>query len=423
MPNFLDSNHGEKIAQSIGAGFESSRVTSKTVDTQTLQGMHNSSTGSVVYTKRPTAYKAVETPRGDITSVAANSIAVGQVASTVQDLITVHVEWDTVEQALQLNQLDQLLNPIGEEVCNTLESRVNGFIVKNAGLTVGNAGSSIKEWSDVARAQAMLEAIGAPKSGKKYMQLSNYDAINLAGKQTGLAADGRVNTAWKDATVTSQLAGLTVLKSNALTSIRSGSSADRVGAIAAAPIQTYQSAKDTMRMALAVTGFGAGATISAGETIKVTGKYHTNPANRETILDGTGQPVNFSLTVVEDVTLDGAGGGTVQVTNAAIFDAVTNGQFDNISEALASGDELTLEGLADSFYKPSLFYHDKAVTLATIELPKLYAQDVIYKSKDGVSMRFSRGSNFEGNSNKLRVDLMYALGINNPLHAGRAFGV
>lgn len=423
MANNLGSNYGKKVAQHIAEGFEASRVTSKTVDTRTIQGMHNNRTGDTVYTKRPTAYKGLETERGDISGQTKNIIGVGQIASVVQDLITVPVEWDSVEEALELNQLDKLLEPMGEEVCNRLELRTNEFMLKHAALSYGDPGTVVENWSDIAGAMATMEAIGVPKSGKKYYQMNPYTSVNLAGKQHGLDADAQVRSAWENAMVSSPLAGMSPLKSNSLATYVTGDASDRAGALDANPDVTWATHKDSMIQEIAVTGFSVNGTISAGEIIEVTGRYHVNPATRQIMYDGAGNAVPFRWTVVEDVELDGSGEGTISVTNAAIFDAASGNQFDNVSAAPVSGDVITLLGSEDAAYQPSMFYHESAFTLATIQLPKLYATDVVYKSKDGLSMRMTRYSDGDANQQMLRVDLMYALGCNNPLFAGKGFGV
>jgi len=423
MPNnVLGSNYGTKVMKTIAAGFESAVVSCKTVDTQTIQGQHNSSTGDVIYIKRPASYKAIETDRGDLTGISKNIIGVGQIPATRQQVISVPVEWDQVEEALELNQLDETLAPIGEEVCTRLESNLNRFMLNNSALSYGTPGTPVNEWSDISGAQALMEAIGVPKTGKHYYQMDPFAKVALAGVQTGLSANGKVNTAWENAVVTDQLAGMTALSSNALNSYLTGTSTDRVGALSADPDVTWATHKDTMKQTLAVTGFTAGATIKAGETIIISGRYHTNPRNRQVIIGGDGNRLGWRATVVEDVTLDGSGDGSIVVTNAAIFDNTSNNQFDNIDSALVSGDVVTILGNANTDYKPNLFYHRAAFVMGTVKLPKLYATDVNYKSKDGIEMRMVRYSDGDAGVQKLRVDIMPVFGVTNPLFAGKGFG-
>jgi hypothetical protein len=213
------------------------------------------------------------------------------------------------------------------------------------------------------------------------------------------------------------------LKSNALRSFTSGTASDRAGTLSASPDVTWATHKDTMVQTIAVTGFTASSTIKAGEVIELTGRYHVNPRNGNILMDETGARILWRWTVVSDVTLSGAGAGNVTVTNAAIYDAASNNQYDNISSAPTSGDVITILGSASTVYKPNLAYHEDAFSFATVQLPKLYATDLVYQSFDGLTFRASRFSDGLANKNILRVDLMPAFGVSNPMHAVRCYGV
>lgn len=424
MANDLTSNVMTKVMKSIAAGFESNRVSTKTVNLENIKGEHNSSTGAVIYRKRKTSYRAAETSNGDISGGGAdNDILVGRIPYTKQDVITVKTQWDTVEEALELNQIDQVLMPIGEELITRSERNFNDYMIAKSGLTFGTPGTAVDAWTDVAYVEAMMNEIGVPSQGKKYYQMNSYTGAALASASTAIYNDGIAKTAWEQAQVPSPFAGLVPLKSNALRTITSGNAAgDRIGALNGAPDVTWATAKDTMTQVLTVDGFGANTTIKAGEVIQLTGKYHTNPRNQNILIDETGAQVLWRWTVVSDATLDGTGAGTVTVTNAAIFDAASNHQYDNISAAPADNDVITILGADDTVYKPNLAYHRDAFSFATIQLPKLYATDMVYQSVDGLTFRISKYSDGNANQQILRADLMPAYGVSNPLHAVRCYG-
>lgn len=423
MANNLSSNIDTKVLKSIAAGFENSRVSTKTVNLENIRGAHDSSTGDTIYRKRKTSYRATETADGDVSSGApGNDILVGRIPYVVQDVITVDTEWDTVEQALELNQLDELLMPMGEELITRAEINLNTFMLNRSGLTVGTPGTPVTAWSDVAAAEAMLYDIGAPTAGRRYYQMNSGTSLNLAGTQVGIPAQDRSRSAWDNAAVSSPLASLDTMKSNSLVAFTSGTSTDRIGALDANPDVTWATAKDTMTQTIVVTGFTASLTITAGEVIEVTGRFHTNPRTQQVLIDETGAQVKFRWTVTADVTLDASGEGSIIVTNAAIFDAASNNQYDNVSAAPVSTDVITLLGAISTVYKPNLFYHKDAFSFATVELPKLFATDSTYRSSDGLSYRVSRFSSGLENKQIMRVDLMPAFGVANPLHAGRAYG-
>ena len=423
MPNNLESNVMTKVMKSIAAGFESNRVSTKTVNLENIRGEHNSSTGDTIYRKRKTSYRATETSTGDVTSGApGNDILVGRIPYVKQDVITVDTEWDSVEEALELNQLDELLAPMGEELITRVERNFNDFMIRGSGLTFGTPGTAVDAWTDVAYVDALMNEIGVPMQGKRYYQMNSYTGAALAGASTAIYNDGIVKTAWEQAQVPSPFAGLLPLKSNALRSFTSGTATDRAGTLAANPDVTWAAHKDTMTQTISVSGFTASSTIKAGEVIEITGRHHVNPRNSNVLQDETGTAVPWRWTVIADATLDGAGAGLIAVTNAAIFDTTSNHQYDNIDSAPVSGDVITVLGAADTLYKPNLAYHRDAFSFATIQLPKLYVTDATYQSADGLTFRASRFSDGLANKQKLRVDIMPAHGVSNPLHAVRCYG-
>lgn len=423
MANNLTSNVMTKVMKSIAAGFESNRVSTRTVNLNNIRGEHDASTGSIIYRKRKTSYRATESSDGDISGSAPNNdILVGRIPYTVQNVITVDTEWTTVEQALELNQLDELIKPMGEELVTRVERNFNDYMLTNSGLTFGTPGTPVDAWTDVAYAEAQLNEIGVPATGKKCYQMNSFSGAALASTATTIYNDGIVKTAYERAQVPSPLASMIPMKSNALRSFTSGTATDRAGTLTANPNVTWATHKDTMEQSITVGGFTASATITAGEVIEITGRFQVNPRNSNIMVDETGAQMPFRWTVVSDVTLDGTGAGTVTVTNAAIFDAASNNQYDNISAAPVSGDVITILGSASTVYKPNLAYHEDAFSFATIQLPKLYATDVTYESADGLTFRASRFAAGLENKNILRVDLMPAYGIANPLHSMRCYG-
>jgi hypothetical protein len=104
-----------------------------------------------------------------------------------------------------------------------------------------------------------------------------------------------------------------------------------------------------------------------------------------------------------------------------IFEA--NGQYNNVSSALTSGDVITILGSASTEYQPNLFYSKAAFGVGFVKLPKLFSTDTIFTTKDGVSMRISRYADGDRNRNVVRFDALPAFACFNPLMAGRGWGV
>ena len=419
MANNLNSNVTRKVARVFLDAFESSRVLTKTVDTQLLSGKFNPSSGSTVDFKRPHDYNSIRTSGGDISSSTKSDIIAGKATGTVQDYFTAATEWGNVEEALELDQLDSILEPMARRIVTDMELDLGAFIRKNASLKYGTHGTAVDAWGDVAGAGATMDSIGVPMSDEKYYVMNPFTTTALASAQNGLnAADGLVRTAWEKSQISSNFGGMMALTSNALSSFTSGDSADRVGALAATPDSSYVTAKDTMQQTLSISGLD-GTVIKAGDMVTIAGVNRVNVSTRQPMIDASGAQVAWTGTVVADATITG-GAATVVVSGAAIYEA--NGQYNNVDAAPTSGDVVTILGAASTLYQPNLFYTKQAFGIGTVKLPKLYSTDTIATTSDGFSIRVSKYADGDANTQKIRFDLLPAYACFNPLFAGQGFG-
>jgi len=422
MANSTASNFARKLLMMFLKGFESSRVLTKTIDTQLFQGKLNPESGTIIDVKRPHDYNAIETSGGDISGSTKSDIISGKASATVQNYITVATEWSNIEEALELNQLEKIIAPMGTRAITTLEKNLGVFMLKNSGLLSGTVGTAVTKWSEVANAGALLSATGVPNDMPWYYIINPFTMTSLADVQNALAS-GRTNlvtTAWEDAQISRNFGGLKAIQSNALATRVVTTAADLAGTLTATPTATYVSVKDTMTQTLAVTAFTAAAVVKAGDIVQITGRNRLNLSTRDLILDETGAAILWTAVVTADVTLGGSGEGDLVVTGPAIRE--TDGQYNSVDTALTSGDVITILGTSAATIQPNLFYHPQAFTLATVKLPKLFATDETVTTEDGFSIRVTRYSDGDANVQKIRFDLLPAFGQMNPFFAGQGFG-
>jgi hypothetical protein len=420
MANNLSSNITRPLAKIFLEAFESSRVVTKTVNTQLLSGKFNPSTGTKVDFKRPHDYNTIRSAGGDISAAAKSDIIAGKATGTVQEYFTAATEWSNIQEALELDQLDQILEPMARRLVTDLELDLAKFMRINTGLNYGARGTAVDAWSDVAGAGAMMDSVGVPMSDNKYYLMNPFTTTSLASAQSGLnAADGLVRTAFEKAQIASNFGGMKALTSNALSSYTSGSTTDRLGDLKTAPDATYVTAKDTMQQTMVIETLGTG-TIEAGDQIQVAGVNRLNIATRQLILDTTGAAVPWTGTVLAVVTIAG-NEATVVVSGAAIYEA--NGQYNNVDAAPAAGAVVTILGAAATVYQPNLFYTEQAFGLGTVKLPKLYSTDTVATTSDGMSIRVSKYSDGDANTQKIRFDLLPAYAVFQPNFAGQGYGV
>ena len=424
MANSFDSNFTNKLMRVFLEKFETARVLSKNVNTQMLDGKFDPSTGDTVFFKRPTDYTSFRNATGDLTSSTADDIITGKASGIVQDYFTVHVDYNEADEAIKMDQLDQLLAPMATRIVTDLELDFGEFMLKNSGLLAGTFGTAVTTWSDVAEAGSVLKSHGIPEDDTWTYALNPFTAATLADVQRSLGAGGSagalVKTAHEKAMITSNFAGLDVMTSTALASFTTNATGDRVGAINGTPTVTYLAAKDTMTQSIVVDGFGTfSGTINAGEIIQITGRNRLNLSTRKAIVNGSGANVVWTAVLTADATLS-SGAGTFIVSGPAIFES--SGAYNTVDSALADNDVVTLLGSDSTLYQPNLFWHKQAFSIGSVPIKKLHSTDTLGTTEDGIQLRVSKGSDFTKNTQQVRFDLRPAYAALNPFFAGQGHG-
>lgn len=423
MPNNFNSNTVETLARTFLEKFESSRVLSKAIDTQLIQGEFTPRSGGQVSVKRPHDYNAIRTAGGDISGSNKSDIISGKATATVQDYITVATEWTNIQEALESDQLDRILAPMATRVVTTLETSLAAYMRVNANLSVGTPATAVTAWSHVANAGALMDSLGVPMDNDIFYAMNPYTVTALADTQSGLASGSNdlVDTAWRKAQISSKFGGMSAISCNTLQTMTDDATlADRAGTLAANPVVTYVAHKDTMQQQLQVAGFTANAQIVAGSVVEITGRHYLNQSTRTPFIDGSGSLVKFRGVVTETVNLSGTGTGTITIAGAGIFEA--NGQYNTVDSAPVSGDVITVLGAAGYTAQPNLFFHRQAFGMATVKLPKLFDTDTVITTEDGFSVRVTKYSDGDANTQKVRFDLLPAFVTFNPFFAGLGYG-
>ena len=429
MANNYSSNTNKKLLKSFAKAFESSTVLTNTVSKQLVNDF-DASTGrdyGNVSMKRPPQYVPQRTTDGDVTG-STNPVRTGKVQASVSDYITVYVENTQVEEALEADQLDQLLEPIAEDMVVTLESELGDFMAQNAALTSGDPDTSIAKWSDIANAGALLKDIGAP-TGKRFGVIDCFDEVTLADLQTQLGVNPEVNAAWAGAVVKERFAGLNqVLTTNNLPQYTTGNDVTGI-TLGATPSPLYTTYKDTYRMTLTLTGFTTTTgTLTAGTTLEFPTRLLVNMRNGKTLFK-SGSAIPLTLTVLPDssgattYTADGSGDIIAEVSGAGIFEAGVNAAFNTVASALTSGDVVTIRETVSTVYRPGLAYCEGFVGMGSVVLPKLHATDSMVMNHKGSSIRVHKFSDGAANKNRYRFDILPTFACFNPFWGVRMNGI
>ena len=424
MANSFESNVTRKLARVFLEKFDSERVLSKNVNTQLLDGKFNPSTGDTVDFKRPTDYKSKRTSSGDISGGTRSDIITGKASGEVQNYFTVDVDYDEADEAIKMDQLDELLAPMATRIKTDLELDFASFMMKNTALKAGSVGTGVTTWDEIAEAGAVMQSTGIPMDQSWYYAVNPFTQRSLASNQRSLGAGGvagdLVKSAHQKAMISENFAGLNVMTATTLSTVTMPTAADLVGALAATPTATYVAHKDSMVQSLSVSDFSASVTIPAGAVIQVTGRDRLNLSTRKVILDASGNPIVWTATLTEDCVLDGTGAGTMLVSGPGIFEA--NGAYNTVSSALTSGDVVTVLNPSASIVQPNLFWHKQAFAIGSVPIKKLYSTDTIATTEDGLQFRVSKYADGDANKQIVRFDFRPAYAVLNPFFAGQGFG-
>lgn len=425
MANNFDSNITQKLARVFLDKFETKRILSKNVDTQLLKGQFNPSTGDTVNFKRPTDYISQRTSDGDISSTTASSIITGKAAGTVQDYFTVEVDFQEADQAIKMDQMDQLLEPMANRIVTDLEVDFASFMMKNAGLLAGTVGTAVSTWDHVAAAGAVMESAGIPMDDDWLYSVNPYTKTSLASNQRSLGSGGvsgeLISKAHHKAIMSENFAGFDkVMSATTLDSFTSATTGDLAGALSANPDVTYVTAKDSMTQVWAVENFGTfTGTIPAGTVVQVTGRNRLNLSTRQPVINAAGTNVLFTATVQTDASFT-TGAGNLTVTGPGIFEAT--GQYNTTDSAIVDTDVVTILNADGTLFQPNLFWHKQAFSIGSVPIEKLFSTDTIATTSDGLQIRVSKGASIRENKQIVRFDLRPAYSALNPFFAGQGWG-
>lgn len=424
MANELTSNITRKVLRSFIKAFQSNRVLTKTVDTRLFRGRFGPSSGSTVDIKRPHDYTTIRTSGGNISAETKDDIISGKATATKQDFFTGALEFEVIEQALELDQLDEIMAPEARRIITDLEVDFASFMLENSGLVQGTPGTAISTWQHVADSGALLSSTGVPSDMPWYYVMNPFSQVAMSNLQNALtSADSLVQTAWEKSQISRDFGGLQALTSQSLASLTTPTTTDLAGTLSATPDATYVTAKDTMQQTLALTGFTDTVTIQAGTVLEIPTRFILNQSTREPALDGAGSNIPWRGVVQADATMTG-GAATVVVSSPAIKETTgsRDAAYNTVVDALTSGDVVNILNASATTFQPNIFYHPQAFSITTVDIPKLFSTDTKFTTEDGFTIRVSMYSDGDANTQKIRWDLVPAYSTLNPFFVGQGWG-
>jgi hypothetical protein len=423
----LNSNYVNRLAKGFLKAWNSQMVFTKAVNRAVItdSDFRNPVSGDTAYVRRPWDFRAVETARGDLTSETLNTLQRGRASCTAQDMITVPITWDLIDQSNDLNDEDlgMIMAAASKRMATKLETNLATYAMQQLGHTLGTVGNTISQWSDVAQINSFCNAFGFPE-GDIMAMLDPYSLERLADAQSGLLSTG-VMSAWEKAKITKPLGNIDARICNTLASYTNGVGYGDASIVidGVAPTQTYVAAKDTYQTTLALTGLAENDTITAGMRLEIPSIYWVNQSTKTLSVGRDGNPLPYQCVVVTGDTADANGDVSVVVQGPAIYEAT--GAYNTISAAIGTNNAVNvISGTNAATYVPSVFMHPEALGLCFSKLPKFYGSESrVITSKDGsFSMRLSMDTDITTGATILRIDMRPCFATFNPLLGGVVWG-
>ena len=419
MANNLTKNVVANILRKFLKPWQNDTVTLNTIDRKIIpKGSINPRSGNTVQFKRPHQWKTERTADGDISSGTRSDIIAATATATVQDYFTEHTEWDQIEEAIELDQLEEILNPIRQKIITDIEVDFNKYMKNNGAHFLGTVDTAVDSWGDVAQVNSFTAALGFP-NGEIYAQMGPFAIQDLA--QKGIFVESLAKSAWERSIIPRNFGGVQAYVSNSLPTHTIGAH-DGGLQLNAAPTQTYVGAKDTYQTTMVLKGADVSTTgfLLQGDVIQVASRFWNQMQTKEQAAGRAGAGLAYTGVVNADANSDGAGLVSVVLNGPAITDGVN---YDTVASAMATNDTVNvLSGTADGTTVPNLFYHKQAFGFLTVNLPKLHSIDSMVANFMGMSIRIHKYADGDANKQICRFDVLPAYATYNPLLAGRFYG-
>lgn len=362
--------------------------------------------GQTVSMKLPNSYIGRNTM-----TMAAQDTSTGSVPVAIDKVAGVDIQFTDLERTFSLPRFrEEILRPAMRTVANIVDRDIWAAALQSTSW-VGTAGTAVNGWDDVGRArQRLLEgAVPGPYVGV----VTPADQTGLLNAFTALSNTQPAARAALEDAMLGRVAGMDMYMTQNLPTLTTGTRVNGAGLVTNGTTQTttWATVKDIQYQDLICDGFGASATVKAGETFTLgtvaAGMLAVNPVPGTS----TGKPALPYLqqfTVLQDAQADGSGNITLRIWPAII----TSGAYQTVQMTSANTDGLNLvfQGSASTAYTPNLAFHKNAI--AFVNRPLVMPEGVTDCAREtykGLSMRFAPVWDGINSTQAWRFDVVYGV--------------
>ncbi len=316
-----------------------------------------------------------------------------------------HVSWKFSTQDLTLTIEEysrRYIQPATLTLAQTIDS-AGAALYKNVWNSVGTPGTTPNNYAAVAAAAQRATEMAVPPSDRKAV-LNSAAFHAIAATLTTLNMPQMAMQAWESGEI-GNLAGFRTFESVNLKNHTVGTKAGTPLVNGASQTSTYASVRTTNAQNLVTDGWTASsAVLKAGDVITIAGVYAVNPVPGEGTTGKTVMPYLQQFVVNSDVTADGSGNATLNISPAII----TSGPYQTVSAAPADNAAITVMGTASTAYPQNLCFHENAFALVTVPLEM--PDGAAWKERvtdDGISVRVVKDYDITNDEDIIRLDVLY----------------
>lgn len=364
--------------------------------------------GQTVTMKLPNSYEGRST-----LTMAVRDTETGSVPVSIDRVAGVDIQFTDVERTFSLPRFSQeVLQPAMRTVANIIDRDIWSASLESYNW-VGAAGTLVGGWDDIGRArQRLLEgAVPGPYTGV----LTPADETGLLNSFTSLTnTQPAAKEALEQAKLT-RVAGMELYTTQNLPTVTTGTRVNGAGlqTVGTALNTTWAAVRTTQFQDIPCDGFGANATVRAGEVFTIgtlaAGLVAVNPVPG---VAGAGKPPLPYLqqfTVLQDATADGAGNITLRIWPALI----TSGPYQTVRLTAANTDNLNLVfiGAASTPLVANVAFHKNAIAFVNRPLAFLAGTENVAarETYKGVSMRVTPAPDYINSVSRWRFDVVYGV--------------
>lgn len=362
--------------------------------------------GTTVTMKLPNSYLGRNT-----FTMSAQDTQTGSVPVAIDKVAGCDIQFTDLERTFSVPRFrEEILMPAMRTVANIVDRDIWAASAE-AYKWVGTAGTAVNGWDDIGRPRQRLMEGAVP--GPYVGVVSPADETGLLGAFTALTnTQPAARAALEDAKL-GRVAGMDIYSTQNLPTITTGTRVNAGTLLTNGTTQTttWLAVKDIQYQDLICDGFGANATVKAGESFTLgtvaAGMLAVNPVPGLS----TGKPPLPYLqqfTVLQNAQADGAGNITLRIWPAII----TSGAHQTVSMTSANTDGLNLifQGTASTTYTPNIAFNRNAI--AFVNRPLVMPEGVTDCAREtykGLSMRFAPVWDGINSTQAWRFDVVYGV--------------